>query len=419
MKKILFILFFSFIAHLSYGQTFTQTFIDRCTGDIQIVTANFVQGSAVVAFYDEVKLFTYQEFLNGQLQQWLIQKYLWWQALSPCSQAQQQAQQAQQAAQSAANAASSAAQTTGGTNGTNTQTTSQSTQTDGGDSTNETNDGGVSNESGDSEGDGDGSGDSSSEENEDSESESDDGEEDSESSDEDSEEEEDEEEEKRTMMPIQLKADFLGQQSLTGTYNMVLSIGASQSSIFGDVSYTAGLLIWDNLSQAGLSFGRTKITLNDSYEVKWIDGISTSYMRSYGVNAVSLSLNRMKPIDNKGTIGLGVNYSNIFGKDALGDRIPSMYSLGWTFLYTNLFQITDRILYTPALIAAQNPLTVISPFKGDSVSVSKDFMAILANSFTVQLTRRFSFNVGWTIIYSTNEFVPLLNSFMIGSKLPF
>jgi hypothetical protein len=51
-------------------------------------------------------------------------------------------------------------------------------------------------------------------------------------------------------------------------------------------------------------------------------------------------------------------------------------------------------------------------------SVSKDFIGILANSFTVQLTKSFSFNVGWTMIYSSNEFVPIMHSFMIGSKIP-
>ena len=85
-----------------------------------------------------------------------------------------------------------------------------------------------------------------------------------------------------------------------------------------------------------------------------------------------------------------------------------------------MVQVTNRIVYTPALIMAQNPLSYtqktddFDPFG----SVSKDFIGILANSFTVQLTDRFSFNVGWTIIYSSNEYVPLMNSFMIGSKIP-
>ena len=50
MKKLLSIILFLFITNFSYSQTFTQTFVDRCTGEVQIVTANFTSGSAIVSF---------------------------------------------------------------------------------------------------------------------------------------------------------------------------------------------------------------------------------------------------------------------------------------------------------------------------------------------------------------------------------
>jgi hypothetical protein len=440
MKKLLFILFFSFITHIGYGQTtFTQTFVDRCTGDVQVVTANFVQGSAVVAFYDEVRTFTYQQFLNGQLQQWLVQKYTWWQALSPCSQAQQQTQQAQQTAQTASQAASAATNTTSNaTSNTNTNSTtegsnsnssnsneSSSSESSGGSSEGESGGGEeTSSEGSESESEG---GETESESEESSEESEGGGEDEGEGGDDDKDSDDGKKSKKKKkklkMMPIQLKADLMGQQSLLGTYNSVLNFGASQSSIFGDVNYGANLMVWDNLKQVGLSLNRAKVTLNDNYEAKWVDATSISYMRNYKMNALSVSLSRMKPIGRWGTVGVGINYAGLFGKDNFGEKMPKMYSLGWNVLYTNMVKISDRILYTPAIIGAQNPLSytqrlpevVNNPFS----TVSKDFIGILSNSFTIQLTRRFSFNVGWTMIYSTNEFVPIMNAFMIGSKLPF
>jgi len=120
-------------------------------------------------------------------------------------------------------------------------------------------------------------------------------------------------------------------------------------------------------------------------------------------------------------VGVGINYSYMFGKDQLGGRFPNMVSLGYNLLYTNSFQLTDRIMYAPALIGAQNPLSYMEEMAGFEAmaSTAKDFIGILANSFNIQLTPRFGFNVGWTLIYSSNEFVPLMNSFMIGAKLPF
>ena len=94
MRKLLSILFFLFVTNFSYSQTFTQTFVDRCTGEVQVVTANFATGSAIVAFYNEAKVFTYQQYLNGELQQWLVQKYMQNNALSPCSTAQTNANKA-------------------------------------------------------------------------------------------------------------------------------------------------------------------------------------------------------------------------------------------------------------------------------------------------------------------------------------
>ena len=108
-KKLLFILLLTLIGLSGYGQTtFTQTFVDRCTGEVKVVTATFVNGSATVAFYNKVRVFTYQEAVNGTLQIWLNETFAWWSALSPCSVTTQQTQQAQQTAQTAQQAAQTA-----------------------------------------------------------------------------------------------------------------------------------------------------------------------------------------------------------------------------------------------------------------------------------------------------------------------
>ena len=223
-------------------------------------------------------------------------------------------------------------------------------------------------------------------------------------------------------MPIQLKADLLQQQALTLDYNTVLNVGASMSSIYGDRSYGANLMIYDNLKQANLSLNTSGVTLNDNYEVSWVDGVSVSYMRNYKMNAFSASASRMKPLGKWGTIGLGINYSYMMGKDQLGGDLPKSWMLGYNIVYSNVVQITDRIMYTPSLVGVSSPLSYTQMQQNDIVdfsTINKDLMVILANPFTIQLTNSFSFNIGWTVIYSTNEFVPIMNSFMIGSKIPF
>ena len=554
MKKLLSILAFLFVTY-NYGQTFSQTFVDRCTGEVQVVTANFSNGSSLVAFYDEVKIFTYTEFTNGTLQSWLVAKYNWQQALSPCSQAQQQTQTAQNAANNASNAASNASnatnnatQNTGTTNtgstntggttsgssgstssgstssgssssgssssgsssGGSTEGSSGGSSSSGGDSGSSSGDSGSSSggdsgsgsdssggdsggssdsgsgdnssdnsgdnsgdssdngnssednnnntegdKNGESEGQGDsdgsegsseesdteGSGEDSSEESSETDSEeSGEGSEESDSEDSESDEvdeekkeeekeeekseeeseEEEEEKKERKMMPIQLRADVMQQQALTLEYNSVLNIGASQSSIYGDRTYNLNGMIWDNLKQFGVSFSTSVVSMTEDYKVAWVDGANLSYMRNFTMNAISFSASRMKPMGKYGTVGIGINYVYMFGKDALGDKMPDMYSLGYNFLYTNSFQLSPRINYSPAFIVAQNPLTVQQGTQWKSSAITNsDVMGILSNSFTVQFTKRFSLNLGWTVIASTNEFLPIMNSFMVGSKIPF
>ena len=76
MKKI-FILFLFLIPLISKGQTiFTQTFTDKCTGEIKIATTTYLtNGSAVVSFYDQIKTFTNLQVQSGEMQTWLKNVY--------------------------------------------------------------------------------------------------------------------------------------------------------------------------------------------------------------------------------------------------------------------------------------------------------------------------------------------------------
>ena len=427
MKKLFLILIFSFITHLGYSQVFTQTFVDRCTGEVQVVTANFSQGSAVISFYNRIKLFTYQEFISGELQKWLAETYAWWNALSPCSTSQVQTTQAQQTASNVTSNTTSVPSNTTNNTETSSSTTSEtsnstteSSNTES--SSSETTESSSETESSESESSSESEESNEESSEEESNEESSEEESDEESSEEESDEDSDEEEEKeRKFNPIQLKADMLTMQSVRLNYNAVINVGVSQSSIYGDRTNSANVMIWDNLRQASIGVNSSVVSMNDNYEVSWVDSYGVNYMRNYNMNVITAMGSRMKPLGKWGTVGVGINYSYMFGKDSSGNKVPNMYSLGYNFLYTNSFQLTDRILYSPAIIGAQNPITHISKSLDvpEFSTTNTDFIGILANSFTMQLTRRFSFNVGWTLIYSSNEFVPLMNSFMIGAKLPF
>ena len=120
MKKLLLVLFFTAMGMFEgQSQALVQTYIDRCTGQVNVFTVP-MNGQTVVAFYNRSRRFTSQDFQDGTLHAWLEETYLWWISLSPCSstttgaQATQQTTQqtTQQATQAATNAASAAAANT-------------------------------------------------------------------------------------------------------------------------------------------------------------------------------------------------------------------------------------------------------------------------------------------------------------------
>ena len=503
--KQLFIILFLLIGFSSYGQVFTQTFVDRCTGDVKIVTANFISGSATVAFYDKVRTFTYQEFISGELQQWLNETYNWWNLLSPCSAATQQAQQAQQTAQTAQTAAQTAASaaasvpvvpasppptsstppatnTTGGgtsgttqtnnnntteSNNTNTSNTSEGSSTEGGGSTTESN-GGESSETkteetktedtkseeskseesseggGEEEGGGDDEGGTEEEGGDD----DGDGEESEEVSEEEKKEEKKDEKKERVKKfnPVQVKADMMAMQTMLGSYDGVISMGASQTSLFGDTTYGLTGMVWSNFRQFSINGSYSKVNMNipnlttlihgdhthygvdgkasvkspltpPQATVGSIDAFSIGYSNNFGNGTIVLSANKMKPMGKWGTGGIGFSVANMFGEGKF-----QMSIVGYNVLYTNVVNVSERITYAPAIIWTQSPFMTLSGnplFENNLKGTKIGGMGILANSFTLRLTRRFTINAGWTLIKGTDKRMPLMNSFMIGSKLPF
>lgn len=516
MRKILYIslLLISSLVN-AQNQTITQTFVDRCTGETKVVSANFVNGTAVVAFYNRVKTFTWGDYINGNLQSWLDETYLWWSNLSPCSTNTAANQSAQQTTQNAASSASSAAANatsgvantpstnapptgTGSTNSTSTNTNSTSSSsstnsssgstdsssgssssnnsTGGGDdqsgnssSGSEGNSGGES-ESNSSGGKEEGGSSSNSEEDssnsnskesseeesssesegsEDSESEESEEVEEEESSEEESSEEEEKEEkkeEKKKRNPIAVAANLMTQSALDGTMSQVASFGFSQSSLTGTTTYSANLMVWDNLQQFSLNLSQSDVYFNYDREEKhylynpktkkkdlyfgttWgrgsimmIQSVSASFMYIYGTKVASFGLSNVylgqKENFWKGFVGGFALSGTIINVEDNITIMPSGVLFG-----TKPFP-TKRVTISPMLALAFNPVsytfsTKEAVFKGE-LALNEHVTYIVGSNFDVGLTQRFRFNIGGNIVGTTLPGIPLTWSITIGSKFQF
>lgn len=72
------------ISTSAYSQIITQTYVDRCTGEVFRFNIQ-AQGATVVMFYNKARAFTALDVSSGVFRSWLEETYNWWRNISPCS----------------------------------------------------------------------------------------------------------------------------------------------------------------------------------------------------------------------------------------------------------------------------------------------------------------------------------------------
>ena len=417
IKKIIFILFL-FIGISASSQTVTQTYYDKCTGEMKVFTIP-LQGSAVIVFYNRSRSFTAADVQSGTLQAWLEETYKWWSTYNPCSSAQatqnvvqQTAQQATQAATQAASAAASAASSAATSVPTGAMSNSSPTM-----SKSETSTTSESSSSSESSSKSESSSSKSEEKKEESK---------SESKKEEKKEEKKKEEKKQAMQPILIAANYMTMQNLDGSFNQVASFGLSKNSLTGATSYSANAMIWSNLRQFSLSLSKTTMLFNYDRKipVKFGDEIvGHTYHKGSIYKITGLSATAMLMFDTK-VLAIGMNdvfllkKGMVFGY-ALGatfintDRDVTMSPLGTAFI-TRPFPF-KRYTISPMVAISGSPISYITSAK--KPTFSQHVVYIIGSNFDFNLTQRFKANLGINTIGNTDKNIPMTYAITIGSKI--
>ena len=404
------------ISSYSYSQNFVQTFVDRCTGEMKVITVPF-EGSTVVVFYNKSRVFTAAEVRSGELQAWLEETYAWWENISPCSTNQAATTATQQATQNATSSTASTAST--GTQSTNTENQTQNTepptQETKNESTTETEQSTEtetdSSENTEPEGE--------SEDNGDDTSDGEESEEENEVEEEQQEEEQKSEKKSKKRTPVVIAANYMAMQNLDRTYNNVFNVGFSQANYNGQSSYGASLLIWDNLKQFSASFNQSEMfyrmdNINRHKGVLNISQGSVKRIRTYSANAIYLYGNIVASsgisqtyLNKKGLVkGAAASLTYINANGVI--LTPSIV------LFATKPYIINRIVVSPMLAAAFNPIMYIE----NEIIFNKHFTFIAGSNFDLPLSRNFRINIGSNITGNTAG-IPLTYSFTIGSKFKF
>ena len=411
MKKLIYILFF-FVSTITYSQTVTQTYYDKCTGETKVYIIP-TTGSTIVAYYNRSMVVTFSDIQSGAFRNWLEATYIWWTTYNPCSVAQttqtvvqQTASQATQAATSAATAAASNIPTASNmsasppaTSKTETSTTSESSSSSESSSKSE----------------------SSSSKSEEKKEESK-----SESKKEEKKEEKKKEEKKQAMQPILIAANYMTMQNLDGSFNQVASFGLSKNSLTGATSYSANAMIWSNLKQFSLSLSKTTTLFNYDRKIPVKFGneiVGHTYHRGTIYKITGLSATAMLMFDTK-VLAIGMN--DVF---LLKKGMVFGYALGGTFINVGKDIMVMPLLTTfitkpfpfkrytilPMLAFSSSPVSYTTAT--NKFVYSKHVTYIVGSNFDFNLTQRFKANLGINTISNTDSNIPMTYAITIGSKI--
>ena len=75
MKKYILGFILIMFCQIAIGQTYTQTYKDKCSGEIKVATTTMVNGYATVSFYNQVRVFSPLEVQSGAAQLWISATY--------------------------------------------------------------------------------------------------------------------------------------------------------------------------------------------------------------------------------------------------------------------------------------------------------------------------------------------------------
>jgi|TARA_R100000027_G_scaffold45515_1_gene34533 hypothetical protein len=434
----------------AYSQVLTQTFTDRCTGQVKTVQIQ-MQGTTTVAFYNQVQTFTAQDFYSGAVKAWMEKTYAWWYNLSPCS----TAQTTQTTATTSTNTANNSSSSTDNSSNNNSDNSGSSGSSDnsdsgGSDSGGDSGDNGSDSDGGGSDDDGGGSDDGGGdddggddndndndneekeeeqeqEEEQEEEEQEEESEEEEEEEESDEEEEESEEEEKKKRNPILISANLMAMSGLDGTLSNIASFGYSQTALNGVDSYSANLMIWDNLKQFTLGGAKSHIIYNYDRPIDFIireNGKEYKFGTFYGKGSIhsiqSISLSTMYMY---GIVNISTGLSNVYIRNGLiaGYSLSNNVLFGngnytimpsASFFGTKPYKV-NRFTISPMVALALNPIYFSSI--EDKIGYNEHVVGVLGANFDFPLTENFKANIGGNIVKSTDNF-PLTYSITIGAK---
>jgi hypothetical protein len=215
--------------------------------------------------------------------------------------------------------------------------------------------------------------------------------------------------------PTLLASDITVAEASVGKYLAAISLGLSKSSLAGDVTYSAGLMINSDLSSIVMTGGITKMGLTEDGQLDAIHSYGTGIAYLGGNYMNLLGYTYIKPTAKKGTYGYNVGVINLFLKnDETGGFEYNMASSAIVF-WTKPYQYNKKLTISPQVFTMFAPISYNSATGVTTVNRHMGFL--LGAAFDYKISKRFGFSANYKLSGNTKPFSDFLSNFQIGSRM--
>ena len=215
--------------------------------------------------------------------------------------------------------------------------------------------------------------------------------------------------------PTLLASDVSVMEATPGSFLASISMGLSKSSLAGDVSYSAGLMVNSNLSSIVMTGGITKMGITEDGQLDAIHSYGTGIAYLGGNYMNLLGYTYIKPTPKNGTYGYNVGIINLFLKnDNTGGFEYNMASSTIVF-WTKPYQYNKKLTISPQVFTMFAPISYNSATGVSTVNRHMGFL--LGAAFDYKISKRFGFSANYKLSGNTKPFSDFLNNFQIGSRM--
>lgn len=351
MRKIILFLFITFNLK---AQVITQIYTDPCDLKVYNITIPINNKGVTVIIRDKVKIFSYKDFENGVVNNWVNEIFS-----TPCPNTQIVQQSVQQ---TISQSVSTVSQTISNSSVSDNTSVSESSSSSNSETKKESN-------SGDKK----------------------------------------KKEKSNNTNPILLSSDLSLNQNINSSFNVMLSLGLSKSSLMGDKSYSTSLLIWSSLNQFAWNSGINKLNIKKG-KVNSITSYSTTFGYLEGIIMNSTGYTFIKPNTKYGTYGINSSFVTVYDNDI-------NFSNSEVLFLIKTYQYNKKTTLSPQLFLIFSPINYNYNNKKVNLSIIPTFLT--GCSYDFKISKKFGLNLSYKSNIIIQPKITILNNLQVGSKLVF